>query len=66
MAQEFHIPPSQINKELPEDISDFLSYHRTKINMEAEAAEEEKKRGKRKKGSKLQQAEDNVRRMSTI
>lgn len=34
--------------------------------MEAEAAEEEKKRGKRKKGSKLQQAEDNVRRMSTI
>ena len=66
MATEFHIPPSQIDKQNPEDIADFLAYHRIKVNEEAENAEEEKRRAKRKKGSRLQQAEDNVRRANVI
>ena len=62
MATEFHIPPSQIDKQNPEDIADFLAYHREKLNAEAEQQEETKRAKRRKGGSKLQQAEDNVRR----
>jgi hypothetical protein len=65
LATEFHIPPSEIDKQSPEDIADFLSYHRLKVNTEAENSEEEKRRAKRKKGSRLQQAEDNVRMLGS-
>ena len=66
MATEFHIPPSQIDKQNPEDIADFLAYHREKVNADAERDEEEKRKARRKKGSRLQQAEDNVRRANVI
>ena len=66
MATEFHLSPSQVRRENPEDIADFLGYHRAKVNAEAENTEEDKRKSKRKKGSRLQQAEDNVRRANVV
>ena len=45
---------------LPEDKADLISWYNTKNNIDAEKSKEETKKARRKKGSRLQAAEDSV------